>query len=730
MKKITYSSQILLPTAFLAFPLTSLYAQEDQDFGELDASEIIAEQTEGFSVSKSESLRYGGDIQDSVETIQVITSEVIEAVQANKLDEALEFAGGVVQGSGFGGTSDSFSIRGFGASVAENGIVSSGPFSNRLDLKREAITVERVEVLRGSNGALFGEGSLGGVVNIVTKQPEIGNAFKSRTTTSSEGLFLQEFDANTSFGDNDQHQFRFFSSIEDDNNSFRDNTDSDQLFFSGNYDYEPSEDLRFSLSVDYTEARTSFDRGVPVDLNGNLLTGRSVNLSDPDIGDVTSKNFRVSGLIEAQLNEDWKWTSSASFFDSRLDGEATTSLVVFQEDLIRPPLGINFFTNRSIVRGIADRDFDTSLFTTRHELKGNFETGSLKHKALFGLEYRYLDTTTVTDSNNPLTDPGTVDLLNPVIDQAPQPLGATNSLDLQTSNISLTAFDQISINDSFNIVLGGRVDFIDSLSGTVGGDQENLSEIAFSPTVGASYRVNDQTSVFARYSESFIVNTVQDTNEDLLDPQEGTNIETGVRFNLLGDRLNATTSYFHLEQDNRPISDSGTGIFESGTLVSQGFDFTLQGKITDNLSLVFNYTYNDTEITESTNEGSLGSRESGIPLHQASLFANYSFNGGDLDGLSLTAGLVFVGERLNSLPTVNVVDTGTPLGDLEIPAGGQELDSYIRFDAGARYKINDNATFSVKVENVFDINYERSTNQSSAVPEAPRTVFASLELTF
>ena len=256
-----------------------------------------------------------------------------------------------------------------------------------------------------------------------------------------------------------------------------------------------------------------------------------------------------------------------------------------------------------------------------------------------------------------------------------------------------------------------------------------MSEIAFSSTVGASYSLNEQISAFARYSESFTVNTLQDINGDLLDPQEGTNIEAGLRFNLLGEHLSASTSYFHLEQDNRPASDPfGVGNFESGILVSQGFDFTLQGKITDNLSLIFNYTYNDTEITETTNASTVGSRESGIPLHQASLFANYAFNGGDLDGLSLTAGLVFVGERLNSLPIVNVVTT--PVGDLEIPAGGQELDSYIRFDAGARYKINDNATFSVKVENVFDINYERSTNQSSAVPEAPRTVFASLELTF
>ena len=139
MKKINYSHQILFPTAFLSIPLTNLAAQENQDFGELDTSEIIAERSDGFSASKSESLRYGGDIQKSAETIQIITEDIIKSIQANKLEESLEFASGVVQGSGFGGTNDNFVIRGFEASIAENGIVSSGPFSNRIDLNAKQL---------------------------------------------------------------------------------------------------------------------------------------------------------------------------------------------------------------------------------------------------------------------------------------------------------------------------------------------------------------------------------------------------------------------------------------------------------------------------------------------------------------------------------------------------------------------------------------------------------------
>ena len=735
MKKIIDPSNILFPTVLLTLPIYAQELQENQNVGELEASVIVGEkEEEGFKVTKSESVRYGNEIKDSIESVQVLTSEVIESIQANNLSDVLDYAGGVIQGDGFGGADDDFNIRGLSAAVSENGIVSSSNSIGRINVTRESIALERVEVLKGPNAALYGQSTLGGVVNLVTKQPEIGNAFKSRSTVSSEGLYKQEFDINTSLGINNEHQFRFFSALEEDGVDHRDNADTNQLFFSGNYDFEPSEDLKFSIGVDYTEASFLFDRGIPFDINGNALTSRSVNLVDPDIDNTTTQNFRISTSLEARINDNWSWTSSASVFNSQFDGENLNSIITFQEDFFLPTsatTGITFLANEDAARVTSTRDFDSTLFTTRHELKGSFETGELKHQTLFGVEFRYIDTHTATDSSNPL-DLSLVNLEALNIDQDRQLVGsavggASNVFDLQTSNLAFTAFDTVSVNDSLNIVLGGRLDIIDTESELNDNGRESTDEVEFSPTVGAVYSFNEQTSAFGRYSESFTINTAQDFEGNLLDPQEGQNFELGIRQSLFDDRLNATASVFRLEQTNRPTTDLlGTGFTESGTLVSEGFEFELQGKVTDNLSLVLNYTYNDTEFTESTDPFSLGSREEATPLHQASLFANYEFDDGKLEGLSLTGGVVFVGERLNTLPSVIAVP-GTPFS---FPVGGIELDSYVRVDVGASYEINDYTTFSVRVENLFDVNYEQDSSSSSAVPEAPRTVFASLELTF
>ena len=156
----------------------------------------------------------------------------------------------------------------------------------------------------------------------------------------------------------------------------------------------------------------------------------------------------------------------------------------------------------------------------------------------------------------------------------------------------------------------------------------------------------------------------------------------------------------------------------------------LQGAVNDNLSLVFNYTYNDTELSETSNAASLGSRETGVPYNQASLLANYKFSSEKLDGLSLSAGLVYVGDRLAGVPTDTVVVLNPALPSLAIPSGGSTLDAYLRTDIGARYEYSENTTFTFKVENVIDVNYERVTSSGAARPEAPRTFFAGVDLKF
>jgi len=745
MKKYDFNRPCNLATSI--YPIVSLtialsfnvMGQEDEKVEELENTVItgLSASPDAFSPLTTKSLRFGDDLTKTPLTLQVLSEEVIKEIQATDLTDVLEFSAGVARTNDFGGLRDGASIRGFQATFAENGIVSGGPFAN-ITLKRDSASIESVEVLRGASGALFGEGTLGGVVNVITKKPEAGTFLNTRTFGSSEGLFRQELDANTSFGEDDKFQLRFIGSYENNENNFRDDTESDRQYYSLGFDYEHNERLRYSFHLEHSESNALFDRGLPIDANGNFLVDRDINLSDPDVGDTVTENFRASAQVEYDINPDWLFTGRLSFDDNSVEGTSVTGFLPFQQSVIIPQAGINFIADQDVIRTFLERNLDRKLYTGRFDLKGTFDTGNISHEALVGFEYRLLEENIRNADSDPLTSPATINVNNPINDLFPGQLDAlltTNAItDITSTNFAITAFDKISFNDKLNLLIGGRLDYVDSDQDTLSGDFSQ-NELEFSPSIGVNYDFNDKYTAFASFSESFQTNTEQDINGDIIDPQEAVSAEAGFKFNLLNNRLQGRASYFYIEQENLPTSNpfsfsflnGGIQSFDSGTLVSQGVDFTLQGSVTDNFSLIFNYTYNDTEFTESSNAAAQGSREAGIALNQASLFANYKFDSGKLDGLSLSGGLVFVGERLGSLPTSIVVPQ---LGNIAIPAGGQVLDSYIRTDFGGRYELSENATLSFRVENVFDIDYETQSVAGAAVPQAPRTFFAGVELKF
>jgi len=742
MKRYKLTASPTCSIASLSVALVFTLNVVGQEIGTLDDSVVTGVSSSGdlFKPITSESLRFGGDLEDSPLNVQVIPKEVIKEIQAVDLEEILEFTAGTQKSRGFGGTTTGINIRGFEATFAEDGVVTGGPFADRLGNVRDSASIESVEVLRGPNGALFGEGTLGGVVNVIKKKPEVGRFVNTRTFASSEGLLRQELDANTSFGSSDQYQLRFITSYEQNGNDYRDDFESERNYFSLGFDYEYNDRLRFNFGVERTDTSVPFDGGLPIDLDGNFLVDRSLNLSDPDLGDAVNENFRGSAGFEYDVNDNWQLKGLFAVDDSNLDSFAVNGLTNFQEDIIVPLAGINFIAGEDILRAFVDRDFDARLYTGRFDLKGSFDTGQLSHETSFGIEYRRYDQETLTSSNNPLTNPSVINLSNLVIDQIPGapdvqlglPGDTINGFDLLSTNIGLSAFDQITINPKLKVLLGARVDFVDVEQIGIGNvELADFDETAFSPTVGVNYKFNDTYSVYGKYSETFQVNTAQGIDGELLDPEEGVSGEVGLRFNLFENRLSGSASLFYVELENRATSDPfNVGFSESGTIISQGVDFTLQGAVNDNLSLVFNYTYNDTELSETSNAASLGSRETGVPYNQASLLANYKFSSEKLDGLSLSAGLVYVGDRLAGVPTDTVVVLNPALPSLAIPSGGSTLDAYLRTDIGARYEYSENTTFTFKVENVIDVNYERVTSSGAARPEAPRTFFAGVDLKF
>lgn len=140
-----------------------------------DAIQVVVtgEQDEGYNPSSaSTATRTDTPLRDIPQAIQIIPQEIIEDRGVNRVVEALETATGAIAETGERSPRTSIStynIRGFalfGSDVLVNGIPDQGGPS-----RTTVSNIERLEILRGPASVLFGQGSLGGRVNIFTERP-------------------------------------------------------------------------------------------------------------------------------------------------------------------------------------------------------------------------------------------------------------------------------------------------------------------------------------------------------------------------------------------------------------------------------------------------------------------------------------------------------------------------------------------------------------------------------
>lgn len=131
---------------------------------------VVRGQQDGYRVpDASTATKTDTPLRDIPQAIEVVPQQVIRDQQANRLVDVLKNVPGVVQGGTSPRTfSDSFLIRGFTVQdVLKDGLIDRTLFSVGYD----PVTVDRIEVLKGPGSVLFGQGELGGIVNVVTKKP-------------------------------------------------------------------------------------------------------------------------------------------------------------------------------------------------------------------------------------------------------------------------------------------------------------------------------------------------------------------------------------------------------------------------------------------------------------------------------------------------------------------------------------------------------------------------------
>ena len=210
--------------------------------------------------------------------------------------------------------------------------------------------------------------------------------------------------------------------------------------------------------------------------------------------------------------------------------------------------------------------------------------------------------------------------------------------------------DQIRYEDRLSIVLGVRRDKATSARDGLSEPTNNATSVR----IGAIVDLNGGFSPYVGYSESFLPIFGGDFFGNPYEPQEGKQIEAGVKWQPDASTL-VTFSLFDIEESNRLTGDPDNlqNMIQTGEIEATGFEVEATAYLFDSLLLTAAYSDTDAEISES-NDGNEGLKVENLPERLASLWAMYNFRNTGEWNLRTGVGVRYVDSKLDG---PNVLET-------------------------------------------------------------------------
>jgi iron complex outermembrane recepter protein len=273
--------------------------------------------------------------------------------------------------------------------------------------------------------------------------------------------------------------------------------------------------------------------------------------------------------------------------------------------------------------------------------------------------------------------------------------------------------------DKLHILGGGRYDWAQNQTASIGGTPITEADItkkqttAFSPRVGVLYQPWEWLSLYANWTESFGLHNGPSSTGSPLPPETATQYEGGLKFAFFDGRLNTTLAYYEITKNNIAVP-LGIGLSESiGQARSKGFEWDINGQLTDDLNLIASYAYTDARFTRDDDGSLVGNRLFNVPRNSGSVWLKYDVT----DRFSIGSGVYMADQR-----------EGNKENTFQLPG-------YVRWDAMAAYRFDireAKLTAQVNVNNILDKSYFKSAAGSfdSALPGDPISVLGSLRLEY
>ncbi|WP_421654597.1 TonB-dependent siderophore receptor [Leptothermofonsia sp. ETS-13] len=691
--------EVILRAGALAYSLNPEGEEPDEEIV------VTGEGQRGYFVpDTSTATRTDTPIRDIPASIQIIPEQILEDQRATGLRDALRNVSGVVEGGNFGGTLDSFIIRGFSATVLRNGLrgTSFGAFAFENALN-DIANLDRIEVLKGPASILYGNAEPGGIINLVSKQPLSQPYYSFDLQVGSFGFVRPAVDLSGPLTSDKSVLYRFNAAFQS-QDGFRDfDQEFQRRFFSPVLTWKISEKTTLTAELAYLWDERPMDRGLVAFGRGVADIPITRNLGELD--DV----YRVEELairyqFEHQFSNSLKLRNSFQYLV--VDGFDYKTQAGTLDEQTGIMFGREFDSNNDVYRA----------YSLQTDLTAKFATGSVQHTLIVGVDLGRQD---AQGTNRGVPDGETPDIniFDPVYRGKPDRSTFTNlrrDSKVRADGLGIFLQDQITLLDNLKLLIGGRFDLVDQknddrLAGTV----TTQFDQAFTPRVGLVYQPIPPISLYASYGRSFNPNFATGVDGSILEPERGNQLEVGVKAEL-NKRLSATLAAYRLTKTNIATTDPANPDFSVpiGEIRSRGIEFDIAGEILPGWNIIAGYALSDSVVTES-NDTPTGLRTALVPYNAASLWTTYEIQTGDLKGLGFGLGLFYVGDRP---------------GDFD---NSYELPAYLRTDAAIYYKHN-NWRAAINIKNLANVRYFESVNfgRSTIQPGAPLTVVGSFAIEF
>jgi iron complex outermembrane receptor protein len=559
MENVMKTRFTVLLTAALALTITSAFADTGQ--------------SENILVTAT---RLDPDNGKARGNTTIITAADIEKSTARTLPELLGREAGVLTRSLYGNnaTGSTVDIRGFGAASTQNTLILlDGRRLNDVDLSGVDFSIiplqsiERIEITRNSGAVLYGDGAVGGAINIITRQPEMAGT-SAFIKAGAGNLDTQQLDAQISHNTGPLSVFLGAHGVSSD--GYRDNNKLDQKNLNSDIRYTHN-NSQFFLRSDW------FDQDLDLPGVRNVNPGLGVNqLRNNRKGTNTPRDYADQDGYSINPGMTHYWDNG------------TETVIAFG---YRKKNQQAFFDFGGGFSDYLDSDLDTWSFTPRviipHQLFGKSAqtTAGIDH---YDSDYDSDRSTTKSNNNKPI-----------------------HRLDIEQKSTAVYADSTIAATPDITVNLGARLQWVKldardkydpNAEGAFDNQAQNYddSERVHMLEAGIEKQFTPSTAAYLKWTRSARVTTVDELFEfdpntfarvfSPLDPQISNGFDLGTHYRV--DRAAVTVNAYYMRLKDEIHFNPVT--FENINLdPTRRYGLELSGAydVTDRLKLQGNYTY-------------------------------------------------------------------------------------------------------------------------------------------